>query len=140
MHIFLLSLVLFYQDLMATGYRAETCSCLIIQCTYNKICVQMDCAFYRMIVKAQQDGNHQSITQYNIKMDVLTSNPNRKQAVLLHNLLGFSQTLPPIAARMGTCRFCFTTTSYIMAPARQFCFSFIYVAVNPFTVIRHMTF
>jgi len=65
----------------------------------------MDCALYRMIVKAQQDGNHQSITQYNIKMDVLTSNPTRKQAVLLHNLHGFSQTLPPIAARTGTCRF-----------------------------------
>ena len=101
----------------------------------------MDCALYRMIVKAQQDGNHQSITQYNIKMDVLTSNPTRKQAVLLHNLHGFSQTLPrQLQHERGHAVFYFTTTSYIMAPARQFCFSFVYVAVNPFTVIRHITF
>ena len=57
-----------HQGPMATGYRTETCSCLIIHNsiirTYNKICVQMDCALYRMIVKAQQDGNHQSITHY----------------------------------------------------------------------------
>ena len=99
----------------------------------------MACALYRMIVKAQQDGNHQSITHHIIKKTYLTSNRNRKQAVLLHNLHGFSQTLPPIAARTTeTCPLCFTTTSYIMAPAHQF--SFIYAALNPFAVIRHLMF
>jgi len=98
----------------------------------------MDYALYRMIVKAQQDGNHQSITHCNIKTDVLSSNPNRKQSVTICSVL--ARLSRQLRQERGHTLFCFTTTSYTMAPARQFCFSFIYVAVNPFTVIRHLTF